>query len=187
MAFRSRSRGSRLGTPQRRQSSWQVGPGGTAEQLFTTSTALILGSVANATEDGLTVVRLRGELLLMLTTADAVGGGYTGAFGIGVASADATAVGVTAVPNPINDEDWDGWLYHRYWSLAAGGVLAAAAAADATDQVNSTTAALRLEVDSKAMRKLPENMGIFASLQVTESGVSLMSAWFNSRILIKLP
>jgi len=47
--------------------------------------------------------------------------------------------------------------------------------------------ALRLEVDSKAMRKLPENMVIFCALQVLEVGVSTMAWHFNSRSLFKLP
>ena len=187
MGFRSRSRGSRLGTPNRRQSSWQVGPGGTTSVTVATSTTTILGSVANATEDGLTVVRIRGELLVMLLTSNAAGNGFSGAFGIGVASADATAVGVTAVPNPIDDEDWDGWMYHRYFHLRSATALVAADAAKQVDGGNACQACLRLEVDSKAMRKLPENMGLFASIQVVISGVASMSHDFNSRILIKLP
>ncbi len=90
------------------------------------------------------------------------------------------------MPTPITEEAWDGWLYHRYFSITAGGTIAAATAAQQGDQVNSTTAALRLEIDSKAMRKIDVNEGMFAAVEVTEHGVATMEWLFNCRMLFKL-
>ena len=179
----ARLRGNRLVRQfPRRQTSWALGPGGTASTTLATSTSTILGAVAFASSDGLTVVRIRGELMLQLLTSSAAAGGFSGAFGIGKATLDATGIGVSALPNPIDDEDWDGWLYHRYYALRSAGVIVLADA----DAANSVTSSLRLEVDSKAMRKLPENEALFASIQTVESGVSNMTADFNSRVLVKL-
>ena len=182
----NRLRGSRLARAPRRLTSWQVGPGETGARAFTGDATNFFGAISAATEDGLTVVRLRGECLLMLKTADAATAGFTGAIGVGTASVDATTVGISAVPNPIDDEDWDGWLWHRYFSLASGAAIAAGVSSD-DDIVNAVSAVLRIEVDSKAMRKLPENMAVYAAIQVVEAGAATMSGWFNSRLLVKLP
>ena len=132
------------------------------------------------------MVRLRGELLLFLTSAAAAQDGYAGAFGIGLATASAIAIGVTAVQTPIDDQDWDGWLFHQFVFVRTADALNAAAASD-LDQITGHTAQTRVEVDSKAMRKLPEDMSVYAALQVTETGTSVLQAFFNSRMLIKLP
>ena len=183
----ARPRGFRQGRPAtRRKTSWGVGPEGTGERVLTGSATNIFGAVVAILQDGVTLVRLRGECLMMLKTSSAAGDGYTGAVGVAVSTVDATTVGVTAVPNPIDDEDWDGWLYHRYFSLASGAVIAAGVSSD-DDLVNATSAALRFEVDSKAMRKLSENDAIYASIQVVENSAATMSAWFNSRTLFMVP
>ena len=170
----------------RRKTSWALGPGGTSVLVITASQSSILGAGSQPLVDGLTMVRLRGELLLRLSLASAVTGGFTGAFGVGLSTVAAFAIGVTALQTPLTDEDWDGWLYHRYFALGPGGVIDNSAAADA-DQVNATSAALRLEVDSKAMRKIPEGTNIFAAIEVVEFGTATMEADFNSRILVKIP
>ncbi|MBC8547982.1 hypothetical protein H8711_13815 [Clostridiaceae bacterium NSJ-31] len=105
---------------------------------------------------------------------------------MGITTAEAIAVGITAVPTPISDDQWDGWLYHRFFSLVSPSVMNGGAAKD-TDGVTGVSAAVRFEVDSKAMRKLPENMAVFVVFQVTEVGIATMQFHFNSRILLKLP
>ena len=115
----------------------------------------------------MTLVRTRGDLSLFLSIATDVGG-YHGAFGIAVASAPAVVAGILSVPTPITEEDWDGWLYHRYFSCFAGGAIAAATAAQQADQVNATSAALHFEVDSKAMRKLSVDESVYAAIEVIQ-------------------
>ena len=174
----------------RRKTAWEVGPetaglGGPQELIVSSSN--LAGTSTVFLFDGDTHVRLRGELLLFLKLATAAGDGFHGAFGVGIATTPAIVAGIASLPTPLDEEAWDGWLYHRYFSLFAGGTIAAATAQQQADGVNATTAALRLEVDSKAMRKTAVDMGMFAIIQVVEHGGSTMEWSFNCRTLIKLP
>ena len=173
-----------------RKTSWSVGPetsGLGGPQAITGTGAVFAGTSTAFAFDGDTLVRTRGELLLLLTAASAVGDGFHGAFGIGLATTAAIVAAGASLPTPITEEDWDGWLYHRYFSIIAGGTIAAATAAQQGDQVNSTSAALRIEVDSKAMRKVAIDMGLFAVVEVVEHGTAVAEFLFNCRTLIKLP
>ena len=180
-----------LGRSQRRKTSWTVGPEtgvNGATQVITASGSVLATTAVITTMDGITLVRTRGELVLLLGIAAAQGDGFHGAFGIGQVSSPAFTAGVGSVPTPLTEEDWDGWLYHRYFGLFSGGPLATATAADQQSQVNSTSAALRLDVDSKAMRKSEIDMTFYAAIEVVELGTaSSMEFAFNSRMLVKLP
>jgi len=181
-SFRSRSGVSR------RKTSWTVGPGsgtGGSAQSITTSSAVLMGATAVVAVDGITMVRTRGEFNAFLTAAAGAPEGFFGAFGIAVASSAAVAAGVASVPTPIAEESWDGWLYHRYFSTIAGGVVDGTAATDDV-QVNATSAALRLEIDSKAMRKLEIAQTIYAAVEVALTGTATLRVFMNSRILVKL-
>jgi len=130
-------------------------------------------------------MRTRGELLLYLKSAAAASNGFTGAFGIGLTTSQAFAIGVTAMPGPITDIDWDGWLYHRVFTMFSGDVIASVASTD-SDIVNANSAVLKLEVDSKAMRKQLEGMTEFCMLETIEAGTGTMQWIFNSRTLLAL-
>ena len=187
----ARPRGFRspIRTSVKRKSGWGLMPntgaaGGGNQLISTTGSVAALGGVV-VLLDGITLVRTRGELNLVLLTAAAQGDGFHGAFGIAKSTNSATAIGITALQTPISDETWDGWLYHRYFSLRAGGIINQGVSAD-EDQVNSVAAALRIEVDSKAMRKARADDAFYAALQVTEVGTATMGWNFNSRGLFKL-
>ena len=138
------------------------------------------------TQSGLTHIRLRGELLLYLATSDALLSGFAGAFGIGIASTAAMTVGVASVPTPIQEEDSDSWLFHRYFHLKTPGAISAAGAA--LSWSGNGDSVLRLEVDTKAMRKLADlDIGLYCAIEVTEVGTASMVWQFNSRSLVKLP
>jgi len=138
--------------------------------------------------EGHTLIRTRGDLNLFITIATAAGDGFHGAFGIGIGNENAFTAGVASLNTPLGDEDWDGWIYHRYFGLFAGGPLATATAADQQSQVNSSSAAMHIEVDSKAMRKLNEGDVIYAAVEAVELGAAASMEWaFNSRTLVKLP
>ena len=169
----------------RRKTAWEVGPGGIALTALTSTGSTILGAGVQATLDGTTTVRIRGELLMFLTSATAASDGFVGAFGMGKGSASAFAVGVGSMETPIDDEAWDGWLYHRYFALKSAGTIADAVA-NKQNQSDATTAALRIEVDSKAMRKVDIEDVLYAVIQVTETGTATAVVQFNSRQLIKL-
>ena len=173
---------------QRRKTSWTFGPAtGTDGSIQQISTPGKLGATTAivSLEDGQTLVRTRGEVLLTLISAAAVGNGFHGAFGLCVVSSQASSIGETAVPGPITEEDWDGWFYHRYFSLFSTSIIDQSAA-DADDFMNVVTATLRLELDSKAMRKWEANMNVVAILEVLEVGTAVMNWNLNSRILVKL-
>ena len=171
----------------RRQTSWGLGSSSASGgQTLSSSGTSIGGLTAVPTLEGQTIVRTRGEFVVNLLTSSAPNGGFHGAFGIAVVTQAALTVGVTAVPSPLDEEDWDGWLYHRYFHILSGGILDSSVVDD-EDIINSTTAALRVEVDSKAMRKLPVEEAVFCAVQVVEIGVATGLWQFDSRMLMKLP
>jgi len=162
--------------PARRRSSWEIGPGG--NNVVTTSAAALLatfGTGAQATQDGLTLVRIRGFAELILSQAASGGDGYAGALGIGIVTGDAAAIGVTAMPTPIANEFWDGWVWHQFFSLKSP---------VATVSGNSRQV---FEIDSKAMRKLRDEDVLFAAIEGTEVGTATIFATLGSRTLVKLP
>ena len=139
------------------------------------STVQILGNGQVTTQDGLTIVRLRGFVELILTSASALGDGFDGAIGIGIVSAPAFAIGVTAVPTPITEIEWEGWLWHQFFSLTAPTA--------AQDSENRQV----FEVDSKAMRKINSEEVVYAAIEVTETGTAGLKAKLGTRMLLKLP
>jgi len=179
----TRSRGSSIATRSRRQSSWSGGPAGAITRTGTGSSIFPVASQAIA--NGLTIVRTRGELIAYLTSATSTNDGYAAGFGICVVSENAAAVGITAVPTPITDIGWDGWLYHRLFQLKAAAPIAAGAAAD-TDFANVFSASVRIEVDSKAMRKIKATDQLIAVFEGTIVGTANLSASFDCRVLDKL-
>jgi hypothetical protein len=102
------------------------------------------------------------------------GDGYQGAMGIGLASSAAFTAGIGSLPTPITEAAWDGWLWHRFFSVHGG-------VADGSTNAGS----YQIEVDSKAMRKVSDEMTIFMAGEFTEIGTALMSVFFDSRMLLK--
>ena len=182
-----RSSRSILTRSPKRRTSWEVGPetgtSGSPQLLSSTVAQLATTAVATAI-DSLTQVRLRGELVINLLTAAAQGDGFHGAFGIAKATTAAVVAGIASLPQLITEEAWDGWLYFRYFSVLSGGIIAQGVSAD-EDIVNSVTAALRVEVDSKAMRKFDINESLFAAIEVVEIGTATANWSFNCRTLVK--
>jgi len=164
----------RLRAP-RRLTGWDEGPGGTALTTISDSLATILGSGFSFLLDGLTIVRIRGSIQVFLTSG-AANSGFHCALGMGVVSLDAFTVGITAVPDPIADMQWGGWMYHRFFDVHSS------AAFSATDGANK----VQFEIDSKAMRKVGQNDLLFLSLEAVESGTAVMSVCAETRILLKL-
>jgi len=175
------SRGSNRARIPRRKTSWEFGPGGTIATTFSASTTSVIGGGVTVGENGITLVRLRGSLQAFLKTADQANGGFHMVFGIGIASSDAFAVGVSALPNPGDDPQWPGWLYWRVFDIHAWSSTLSESYGP------SGLASIQFEVDSKAMRKLGLNEVIFASCQSIEAGNSTASVFFESRTLVKLP
>ena len=163
-------------TPRRR-SSWEFGPGGSASIGFTASSSVFLGSAIVPTTPGLTLVRIRGHVLLGLTAATALGG-FSGAIGIGLATSAAVTAGIASVPTPLTELGDENWLWHSFFSVRAP----SATLSDWTD-----AAMVRILIDSKSMRKFDEGMSIYAAIEVVEEGTSVMRVDLDSRALALLP
>jgi len=162
---------------QRRKTEWARGPGGNTATAFSATGTVILGSGILFGESGLTLVRFRGSVQAYLSTADAITSGMHCAIGVGLVTTDAFAIGQTAMPTPIADAAWDGWLYHRFFDLH----VATAAALD------SFQSSIEFEIDSKAMRKLDDRALLFANVEVVEVVNAVMQVNMDSRVLLKLP
>ena len=95
----------------------------------------------------LTVVRLRGELLVMMDTSTGAAGEFAiVGLGIAVVNAATATAGVASLPTPVTDAEWGGWLWHAFVPMGFE-----PAAAGATGDLESRS---RVVIDNKAMRKL---------------------------------
>ncbi len=169
----------------RRKTSWGFGPssGATpgAAQSLAASSAIIMTTGTSPSVDGITVVRVRGELLLQLSAAAADLDGFHGAFGIGVLSGGQrgfTGIGVGAVPIPLTNDDDETWIWHQYFALKT---------VEGAVPVNTLGSSVtRIQVDSKAMRKVDTGDLIYAAIEVVEVGTAVLQIHFNTRVLAKL-
>ena len=181
MAPRSRSRFPRTNVESiRRRTDWAEGANGTTGAISTSSTVLFQNA-AQSLSDGQTVIRTRGELLAYLMASDVVGGGFQCGFGICKVTQNAAGVGITAVPHPLADVDWDGWMYYTQFNLRncfAGAF---------TEVRSGIPGVVRIPIDSKAMRKLDADDNIVGVFETVETVTATMRAFLETRILIKLP
>ncbi len=125
--------------------------------------------------DGLTIIRLRGFTELQLTSVGSPGDGFSGALGIGIVTEAAFDIGISAMPTPVTEVEWEGWMYHQWFSLHAS---------DTALDVPP----LSFQIDSKAMRKFGSDMTIFAAIETDfEDGAAVLDVRFATRMLLKLP
>jgi len=165
----------------RRRTAWDNGPGGTSAEVISTSIRAIVGLGVSPNLDGITFARIRGVLDLLLTSTSVAAGGFSGAFGIGIATLTAfTDIGVTAIPTPITQQSWEGWLYWKAFSVLS-------ATATIADGANASAIHRSIEVDTKAMRKAGEEMIVYSVIETVEVGVAVMQVSFNSRALVFMP
>ena len=175
--FRGLSRGRPVTVA--RQTAWGVGPGSTAASTINATGSQLVGSAITATVEGATVIRIRGEIAMYLTLATGVNDGFQGAFGIGIASLAAVTAGIGSVPTPITEQGSESWLYWAAFSIHGPVVSSTSLESGPTSQ--------RFMVDTKAMRKLPTELVIYAALQSVEAGTATGQLFFDSRALVKLP
>ncbi len=166
----------RVVTGSRRRVGWRGGPNGVIIQLGASGQQL-LTNVGFSFLDGETVVRIRGYLQLFLTLATSIGDGFHGAFGIALANSNAITAGIASLKTPLADDDWDGWMYHTFFSCRAHSL---------TEADFNDSAVFNLHVDSKAMRKVNSDLQIYAAIDVTEIGAAELDGSFDSRMLVKL-
>jgi len=130
--------------------------------------------------DSVTIVRIRGSLTMGLSSvASALDGFSRVGVGLCIVSENAFGVGVTAVPSPIVDIAWDGWIWYNIGDLAAY----------TTTLTNSHGSQTKeLQIDSKAMRKIKNTDVLIAVLETAaEVGTAVFNMTLNTRVLLKLP
>jgi len=176
-------RGNRFPSRQarRRLNKWSLGPQAVAQPISTVTVTgwSLLVALAQAAE--VTLVRSRGYVDLMLTSTTSAFGGFTGALGLAIVTAEAGAVGVTAIPSPLTDADWDGWLWHHFFSCLS-------VTATIADGANAQSVYQHFEIDSKAMRKWTDQQVIVGILETgAEVGTAVMQMNADVRHLVKLP
>ena len=116
--------------------------------------------------DALTIVRSRGEFAVRIAAA-AVGDTIVrGAFGMIVVSADAFAVGVTAIPGPISDVGNDWFVWAPFNLLFDDGI---------TEEDSKYVTSVPF--DSRGMRKLKfgQNVVLVLEVEADRAGSSIDS------------
>ena len=106
--------------------------------------ATLISSVAF--EDPGTIVRARG-LISVKVENPALDNDIAGAFGIGLVTAEAFGIGITAVPEPFSDADWGGWMVWQPFGFHW----------EHFDSTGAGKESWEFEINSKAMRKVEPN------------------------------
>ena len=166
---------------QRRKTSWIIGLENTLISVFTSAGPRLWTLGVATGQDANTIVRIRGEYTVSITQGIAAGELFASvALGIGLVTDEAFAAGITSIPSPLTDRDWDGWMWHRLHGMFI------------TDAPNNETRgpmeAVRVEIDSKSMRKFDEGMTVFGAIELgAETGACSIDFTAQTRMLIKLP
>ena len=98
---------------------------------------------------------------------------FSGAYGLGVVSAEAQAIGATAIPRPFDDDDWGGWMVHGYYA----GHL------EFQSATSEHQTPFLYQIDSKAMRKIGPNETLIWMVESFEGAVAVT---IHARVLAKL-
>ena len=148
---------------------------------LTAAGASLWSTGQSAVADGQTVARIRGEVTLGLeSVASAMDGYQSYAVGIGIVTASAFAVGVTAVPSPLTEIEWEGWMW-----IHSGAALFRQSAAETE---SSPSSFVRIPIDTKAMRKIHSDEILIGVTELgTEVGSASLEYSARTRVLLLLP
>jgi len=175
----ARSRGRFPVRGPRRQVVWSEGPRTFNPALQSnTSAGKTPWNLGQASGGGVTIIRIRGVFTAWLEVVTAIGDNFGDvAIGIGIVSADAFAVGQSAMPGPLTDPEWD-WMYISYFGPLVGSTV--------TEEFKGL-AAVRHEIDTKAMRKINPNETVFGMMETEdETGAVTLTFGAMTRMLSKL-
>ncbi len=173
------NRGSFQGSSKRtpRRPGWSVGPSGVVQRTASGSSVFPTSAVVASSD--VTLIRTRGIFEVFLSVGTAALDGFDGAVGICKVSENAAGVGSTAIPQPVTDIAWDGWLWYQQFSVKV-------VTATIADGVNAVGAYSRFIIDSKAMRKSNATDNFVAVMEVTEVGTATVNARLATRMLTKI-
>ena len=101
---------------RKRSVAWELGP--FAEQVTVGATSSKIWDGSNVTTLGEeTIVRIRGAGSIVQSVGSAALDGMFGALGIGIVTEQAFQVGLTAIPSPLVDSGWNGWMWHQFFDV----------------------------------------------------------------------
>ena len=166
----------------RRKTVWTEGPFSNAAIQAISASGLVVVTVGQTSAGGVTLVRIRGELVMWLEVVGAIGDGFAEVdAGIGIVSADAFGIGATAMPSPSVDKDWGGWIWHNSLGPIIG---LSVTEVENTGQISQ----VRIPIDTKAMRKLIGNTTVFGAVAARGLiGAATISFGMSTRMLSMLP
>ena len=144
--------------------------------------ATLWGIGQTVIQDGGTVVRIRGEALLWISSASAALDGFQ-SYGMGICKVSDSAFlfGVSAVPSPLTEISWEGWIWHH-----TGAALVSPSSVEG--DVMGPVGSIRIPIDSKAMRKTGTDETICGVVELgTEVGTAIAQFSARTRMLFKLP
>jgi len=118
-----------------------------------------------------TIVRTRGRVLVVSDQAGSVED-QIGAIGALIVTDTASALGITAIPDPVTDGDSDVWFLFQHFSGGSAEVLAG-------------RRGFAIDFDSKAMRKVQEGEDVAFVIANQHATFGLKYYW-QIRMLIKL-
>ena len=128
-------------------------------------------------DETVTLIRSRGMFMAQFDAA-AINDVVEVGIGMGVYSADAFAIGQTAMPGPLTDPDWD-WVWYKTFVFGP--------ALTATQSELGIPQNLWGEIDSKAMRKLKSNQVVGWMVErVVLAGAGTIDIGLSCRHLLKL-
>jgi len=166
------SRGPRRSSPSGKE--WGFGPGGGVPALIT-SGKIVVGAGVQPTVTKLTILRLRGEILVAVNSLGSATDNVSLFLGMGIFSTDAFSVGQTALPGPTTDIFFP-WLW---WNVVH---ISPQVSTLGLDGVTS----IRIPVDAKAMRKFGTDqvVGLVAEY-ASQSGAVGCDIQSDARMLVQ--
>ena len=166
---------------QRRKTSWGIGPEADGLSFTANLTPQSLAGIILTTEEQATITRIRGMLRWTLIATTVSAGGFRAAVGFGIVNSEAFATGVGAMPSPIGDVDWDGWMYHQFADVRSITTTLA-------DGANAASASVLQEIDVKSQRILHSDNVLMGVAEVqSEVGTATLRLDLDTRVLFILP
>ena len=145
-----------------------------SSRIAITATQAQMLSILFAEGENETLLRSRGQILITGTPSAASDSDVVG-LGLIVVSQNALVAGGASLPGPVSDLGAD-WLWHSFVPLDAG------ADASLVDP-GAITYIHRVEVDSKAMRRIPPDKAVVLMAQLTTGDFSAVILQAGIRFL----
>ena len=176
MAFRKSANQASFHRGVKRATDWQLATLSSGYVTVAANSKVLIASIGSSALAGIspaTIVRTRG-MLSVASDQSAAPEAQIGGFGVGFVNEVARALGVTALPGPVNEALWDGWFVHQFFQQRF----------EELSQVGfDTTGAIQYVIDSKAMRKFESDEGLV--FMVENNATTGFQVALQLRLLVK--